>query len=503
MWHKMNWMVLGAAAFSLLLMGLPELGDLAMLAGVALMGLLGWSRQRLTCATGRTLLLLVLTSLGNSALAAPSNYSVTNLGVLPGREWSEAWGINDAGQVVVRSWTGNEWGGEDEGVFRWENGATTEPDSSFYLYSVSGRINNLGYIPGYQLSSDVDIYGETVGHACVWDGSTLRDIHPSTLLGSSYATAINDADHVVGEFYSLDYNTTYPFVFDGSSMQEISFSGGRPEGWCETNDINNSGQVVGYVQQNVAYAFVVEAPGQLARSLDTLLGGTSSAANAINDAGTIIGDADVTGGQYHAVVWDATTRAIADLGTLPGRTASTAVAINDLGQIVGNSSNRVWTEGGGYAFLDQHACLWDNSQLFDLNDFIASDSGWDLRRARGINDLGQIVGWGDYNGDHRAFLLTPLSEPVFLPGDADKSGTVDVADLTNLLNNYNKTGMVWANGDFNNDGTVNVVDLTALLNNYNQTSGLSMGMPVPEPSSLAMLAGVALALLLCCWRKRA
>ena len=86
--------------------------------------------------------------------------------------------------------------------------------------------------------------------------------------------------------------------------------------------------------------------------------------------------------------------------------------------------------------------------------------------------------------------------------------TVNVADLTLLLNNYNKTGMVWADGDFNYDGSVNVADLTALLNRYNMSveengaagAGLSVGSTaVPEPTSLALL-GTAVSLL--AWRLR-
>jgi hypothetical protein len=51
----------------------------------------------------------------------------------------------------------------------------------------------------------------------------------------------------------------------------------------------------------------------------------------------------------------------------------------------------------------------------DLNDLIPADSGWELRTAQDINDVGQIVGYGviDINGDgiyseRRAFLLTPI-----------------------------------------------------------------------------------------------
>jgi hypothetical protein len=116
------------------------------------------------------------------------------------------------------------------------------------------------------------------------------------------------------------------------------------------------------------------------------------------------------------------------------------------------------------------------------------------------------------NGTYASFTVTGFSGyavtgvPMnfFLPGDANKSGTVDVADLTLLLNNYNKAGMIWANGDFTGDGAVNVADLTALLNNYNKTSvaGVVAGTPVPEPGSLAMVAGIALTALLYRWRER-
>jgi hypothetical protein len=108
---------------------------------------------------------------------------------------------------------------------------------------------------------------------------------------------------------------------------------------------------------------------------------------------------------------------------------------------------------------------------------------------------------------HYSLFLTTLTgpvailEPVFLLGDANKDGTVNVADLTLLLNNYNKTGMVWADGDFDYDGTVNVADLTALLDNYNRTSGAVASTAVPEPSSIAML-GITLMALLSWWRKR-
>ena len=51
----------------------------------------------------------------------------------------------------------------------------------------------------------------------------------------------------------------------------------------------------------------------------------------------------------------------------------------------------------------------------DLNNDIRSDSGWTLEDALGINDTGQIVGYGtNPSGQMDAFVLTPIPEPGLL-----------------------------------------------------------------------------------------
>jgi formylglycine-generating enzyme required for sulfatase activity len=50
----------------------------------------------------------------------------------------------------------------------------------------------------------------------------------------------------------------------------------------------------------------------------------------------------------------------------------------------------------------------------DLNTLISSASGWELSTASGINDSGQIAGYGTINGNRHAFLLTPVPEPSAL-----------------------------------------------------------------------------------------
>ncbi len=54
---------------------------------------------------------------------------------------------------------------------------------------------------------------------------------------------------------------------------------------------------------------------------------------------------------------------------------------------------------------------------------------------------------------------------TLLGGDVNQDGEVNIADLTNLLSDYNSTEKLDA--DINGDGSVSIADLTNLLKNYN------------------------------------
>ncbi len=61
--------------------------------------------------------------------------------------------------------------------------------------------------------------------------------------------------------------------------------------------------------------------------------------------------------------------------------------------------------------------------MADLNTMVPDAPGWTLVAAAAINDKGQIVGFGVYNGVGRAFLLTPAQFPV-----ADAGGPYTVVE---------------------------------------------------------------------------
>jgi probable HAF family extracellular repeat protein len=94
-----------------------------------------------------------------------------------------------------------------------------------------------------------------------------------------------------------------------------------------------------------------------------------------------------------------------DLGSGFGR----AWSINDAGVIVGHSY-----EAGGLVNNDKLATVsFDGQSVIKLSTLVDNLTGWTvLSNAYDVNELGQIVGYGTYNGEERAFLLTPTAVPV-------------------------------------------------------------------------------------------
>ena len=338
------------------------------------------------------LVLIILAMMGTmSHPTFAQEYTVIDLGTLGGYR-SMAYAINNTGQVIGTS-------SVSDGTFHpfiWQSGTMTDLRDLGATFHGVTDINDHGQIVGHVfINSGID-------RAFIWGPSEgMTDLGVLSGKTKRWAYGINDHGQVVGASASI--GDTRPFLSDSiNGIQDLGLLPGTLQGIA--GDINNNGEVVGsctgipFLWDDVKGLQVLET-----------IAGTDSIAIAINDRGQIAGNSYTAEGFIHACLWDESHR-VHDLGTLPGRETSTALGINNYGDVVGSSME--WPQS------DQHAFLWTDGAMNDLNNFLPPDSGWELVVAKDINDAGQIVGWGrvDLDGDGtfdetHAFLLTPGLEP--------------------------------------------------------------------------------------------
>ncbi len=97
--------------------------------------------------------------------------------------------------------------------------------------------------------------------------------------------------------------------------------------------------------------------------------------------------------------------------------------------------------------------------------------------------------------DTNSAIITPL-----LLGDTNADGTVNLTDLSTLLNNFGSTTAQWTAGNFDNQPTIDLTDLSDLLNNFGLSNPTPStfpdgATPAPEPASMVLLFTGGLALM--------
>jgi probable HAF family extracellular repeat protein len=212
------------------------------------------------------------------------------------------------------------------------------------------------------------------------------------------ATGINERGLVVG--VSTDSTETgRPFLFRNGSLQRLDLPRSRT---VYPTAINDRNEIAGYYDtrqsgQPLVHAFIYRD----GRVMDIgSLSDYSSRATDINNRGQAAGYYQLRRPERsRAFLYDNGT--MTDIGDLGGG-HSIANSLNDRGEIVGYSA-----VSGVKERRDFRAFLYRQGRMVDLNMRIPRDSGWVLLVANGINNRGQIVGYGRRNGQKRAFLLTP------------------------------------------------------------------------------------------------
>ncbi len=386
--------------------------------------------RTLTYMTAMTLLAaLVVPALGAQAQPnhqSQTHYRVISLGAPLGGSASGASAINSLGWIAGDS---NLTGDLDEHAVLWLYGypldlGTLGGPNSAVLWP---GLNDLGQAVGISDTSKTDPYGESwscgaflpashAGHTCVgflwqWGGMTAL---PTLGGNNGFATDINNHGQAVGwaENTVLDptCNNTPPvnqyLQFEAvvwgprkNEIQQLPPYPGDPDG--AATGINDSGQVIGISgicqnaigNQSATHALLWQngTPTNLGN-----LGGTAwNTPMAINRRGDIVGFSDLTGDDnganpnFHAFLW-IQPGPMQDLNTLAGDAISEALGINSQRQVVGTSID---------ADGNEHAFIWQNGQLTNLNSLVQGKSPLYLQAAQEINDSGVIVGQGCVPGN--------------------------------------------------------------------------------------------------------
>ena len=323
------------------------------------------------------------------------SYTITDLGSLGGTA-SVPVEVNNHGEVVGYSYTANNAAGH---AFLYSHGRMTDLGTLGGEISGAMSINDRGAVVGLSNiapgSKQVDAFLER--------GGKLKDLGPVT---PAFAEGGMVSINTDGDISGLSVGG-YDALIDrhGTHIDLGSLAGLG----SVARGLNDSGQVVGLSptaslpaangssQPTVIVHAFLYSHGKI-RDLGTL-GGTDSAANAVNAHGAVVGASETANDAGNDAFLYSQGR-MTDLGTLGGR-ASVAAAINDKGAVVGGS---LTSTSAIHGFIDLRG------RMVDLNSLIPAESGFVITGAEDINDRGQIVAQGYETSSptaHLALLLNP------------------------------------------------------------------------------------------------
>jgi probable HAF family extracellular repeat protein len=337
-----------------------------------------------------------------SVRGAPQ-YNIVALDVLPGGVDSYATSINELGVVVGHS-TLNRSGhvGQSRPVMWNSMGQATELWSDQVFGGIPLGVNNLGQVVGrYGSGSGIPLPGPGIppGGAFIWDPATRNFTDLGDLGGqNAQATGINDWGQVSGSSENFQ-GEPRAFIWDAvAGMREIGTLGGV---WSFGNGINSSGQIAGYSwRADFSEHGYIWTPLVGFHDIGSP-GGGGTRGMAINDAGVLVGIDWGTATTSGGLIIANTTET--NLIEVASGTSLMPFDIDNRGQVVGYMASP--------SDLNPEAFIWSADTGFvNLESLLLSANGWDLEQATGINDRGQIIGFGILNDQVRGFLLTPVPE---------------------------------------------------------------------------------------------
>jgi probable HAF family extracellular repeat protein len=338
--------------------------------------------------------LAVFCLLAWSAPCVAQQYTLTDLGTLPGNSVSKASALNDAGEAAGVSDTPTA---AIATIF--SGGKATNIDVSGSSVSLANAINRSGEIAGWNSESNANFDPQ----AFLYSNGSMKNINsPSLFPSGTEAYGINNSGEVVGTGY-LSPSKFHAFLYSGGEMIDIG-----PPGSFQASAaaIDNSGQIVGsyYLTSGTGGAFLYSRGKMTTLPVPTESSGVS--ALAINDNGEIAGALYPSSGsaahaaRYANGVWT-------DLGTIAGAASNVGMGINISGRVVGTAvfapTQYEPPKPGKHVPFVSSA-----DGLINLNTLIPTGTGFTLTDAVAINDFGQILcDATNSDGNEHAVLLSP------------------------------------------------------------------------------------------------
>lgn len=346
---------------------------------------------------------LLLASLVGGAEAPRAPFEVKDLGTLGGQT-SGAYALNETGQVAGSAEAAD--GSTQAFVFRGGRMVDLGRGTAFRNTEAFG-INDAGQVVGAGSTERQVVTQDTgkaigsvpVSRALLWEGEKVQD------LAAGKARDINNRGQVVG------HTVAGPgFLWEKGRLTQLS----DPEAGCGLHGhaINDAGEIAGETVRTGRSRSAFRWKAGAYELLEVgYTGGAPPGAFALNGKGEVVG----VGGGFDGEAFFWSGGKITRLGTLNGPVEvgplgqhagyhySVGLGVNDQGQVVGTGS--VTVNGTN----ELRAFLWEKGRLTPLTALIDPKSGWTLEQARAINNKGQICGVGKLNGRKRAFLLTPAN----------------------------------------------------------------------------------------------